>query len=235
LNSGRSLHLVITVVAAVVLFGSAAAVLRDSGSEEGWRFAGIEGFGLVLPACGVIGAVGVIWLGWSLFRVTASIASTVAWLDRGNRESAESCGHPAAKLLVESINSAFDRYAGEAVDSEKQLMDSQIQIQLAQRQQKNTEAIIYSMRDGVIVVINRLAILPGMLAGTLWTFSQASRRAKRGRRGVKSSSLYQRTMMPVPRQEYLIALSRVFSTTAVRFAVLRLFFTILPAKEKFLR
>ena len=175
MNSGRNLHLVMTVVAAVVLFGSAAAVLRESGSEEGWRFAGIEGFGLVLSACCVIGAVGVIRLGWSLFRVTAGIASTVAWLDRGNREPSESRGHPAVKSLVESINSAFERYAGEAVESEQHLMDSQIRIQLAQRQQKNTEAIIYSMRDGVIVVdkYDKL-LMANEAAGKLFGFDYKS-------------------------------------------------------------
>ncbi|MHC4743917.1 MAG: PAS domain-containing sensor histidine kinase [Planctomycetota bacterium] len=152
MNSGRCLHLIITVVGALVLFGCAAAVLQDSGSEEGWRFAGIDGFGLVLSACCAIVAVGVIRLGWSFHRITAGIASTVAWLDRGAEERCELRAHPALKSLVASLNSALERYVTSAEESEQHLMDSQIQIQLAQRQQKNTEAIIYSIRDAVLVV-----------------------------------------------------------------------------------
>ena len=151
----------VTVFVVVGLFSAAAAVLYDSGSEEGWGLAGIRGLGLVIPVSCVIGAVGVIWLGWSSLRLTGDITSAVAWLGRvkseqieNNREgcSCDSLANAAGNSLFAAINGVFDRYANQAVESEKHLKDSHIQIQLAQRQQKNTEAIIYSMRDAVIVV-----------------------------------------------------------------------------------
>ncbi len=132
----------------VGLFSSAAAVLHDSGSEEGWRLAGIRGLGLVIPVLCAIGAVGVIWLGWSSLRLTGDITSAVAWLQGGRGETIESSRNP----FVEAINSAFDRCTNQAAESQEHLIDSKIQVQLAQRQQKNTESIIYSMRDAVIVV-----------------------------------------------------------------------------------
>lgn len=137
-----------TVFVVFGLFSSAAAVLQDSGSEEGWRLAGIRGLGLVIPVLCVIVAVGVIWLGWSSLRLTGDITSAVAWLHGGRGETIESSGNP----LVEAINSAFDLCTNQAAESQEDLIDSKIQVQLAQRQQKNTEAIIYSMRDAVIVV-----------------------------------------------------------------------------------
>lgn len=112
----------------------------------------MKGLGLVLSACCVIGAVGVIRIGWSFHRITSGIASTVAWLDRGAEGRCELRGHPVSKSLAASINSALERYSSGVEESERHLMDSQIQIQLAQRQQRNTEAIIYSLRDAVIVV-----------------------------------------------------------------------------------
>jgi len=187
LNSGRSLYLAVTVFVVFGLFSAAAAVLQDSGSEEGWRLAGIRGLGLVIPVLCVIGAVGVIWLGWSSLRLTGDITSAVAWLRddkpgsmRGTGFSAGGrmktrpgwpCHDVAVHSLVEAINSAFGRYANQAVESETHLKDSQIQIQLSQRQQKNTEAIIYSMRDAVIVVdeYDKLA-MANEAAGKLFGF-----------------------------------------------------------------
>ena len=148
MNFGRSLYLAVTVFVVFGLFSASAAVLQDSGSEEGWRLAGIRGLGLVIPVLCVIVAVGVIWLGWSSLRLTGDITSAVAWLHGGRGETIESRGNP----LVEAINSAFDLCTNQAAESQEDLIDSKIQVQLAQRQQKNTEAIIYSMRDAVIVV-----------------------------------------------------------------------------------
>lgn len=167
MKSGRSLYLAVTVFVVLGLFSGAAAVLQNSGSEEGWRFAGVQGLGLVIPVLFAIGAVGVIWLGWSSFRLSGIITSTVAWLQSGRDEAIDS----SANRLIEAINASFDASANQAAESEQHLMDSHIQIQLAHRQQKNTEAIIYSMRDAVIVIdeYDRL-LMANEAAGKLFGF-----------------------------------------------------------------
>jgi len=155
LSSERNIYLVVTVIAAVGLFGAGLAVWQSCGSEEGAAPAGyIQGLGLVVPAGCVIGAMGVIWLGWCLARLRRGVTSVAAWLRDGRPGSIEDTGSRSAPVdwLVEAVNSAFQRYDSEAGELEKQLKDSHIQIQLSQRQQKNTEAIIYSIRDAVIVV-----------------------------------------------------------------------------------
>ena len=150
-----------TVFVAVGLLTAALAVWQHYGSEEGAVLVGTQGLGLVLSAGFVIGAVGVIWLGWSLLGLIRGIASTVAWLQRGKSGQFEGCGqrrrwYSSSNLvvdsLVEAINSACSSCADQAVESKQHLKDSQIQIRLSQRQQKNTEAIIYSIRDAVLVV-----------------------------------------------------------------------------------
>jgi two-component system phosphate regulon sensor histidine kinase PhoR len=58
----------------------------------------------------------------------------------------------AVNPLVDAISAAFERYTNRTAELEKQLQDAHIQIQLSQRREKNAEAIIYSIRDAVIVV-----------------------------------------------------------------------------------
>jgi len=54
--------------------------------------------------------------------------------------------------LAEASGRQLDRLAGRCIELESQIKDLQIQVQLSQRQKENTEAIIYSIRDAVIVV-----------------------------------------------------------------------------------
>lgn len=172
MNSKRSLYVVVTVFVAVGLFAAALDVWQDSGSEEGGVFAGyIQRLGVVAPAFYVIGAVGVIWLGWCSLRLAEGITSIAAWLRRDKPEPINSIPNAAVKSLVEAINAAFDRYANQAAESQEHLKDSQIQIQLSKRQQKNTEAIIYSIRDAVIVVdeYDKL-LMANEAAGKLFSF-----------------------------------------------------------------
>ena len=153
MNSGRSLYVAATVVAAVGLFAAALAVWQNPGSEEGLGSAGyMQRLGIVMPACYVIGAVGVIWLGWRSLRLAGGITSIATWLraDRPERMSPDS--NTAVNPLVEAISAAFERCTNRTVELEKQLQDAHIQIQLSQRREKNAEAIIHSIRDAVIVV-----------------------------------------------------------------------------------
>jgi len=54
--------------------------------------------------------------------------------------------------LSERINECFENYESNTAELEKQIVDLQLQVRLSQRQKNNTEAIIHSIRDAVIVV-----------------------------------------------------------------------------------
>lgn len=152
MNFGRNLYLAITVIVAVGLLAAALTVWQTYGSEEGAALLGRQGLGLVLPVGFVIGAVGVMWLGWSLLGLIRGIASTVAWLQGERSAPIEPCSNSIVNSLGEAINRACNCCANQVAESKKHMLDSQIQIRLSRRQQKNTEAIIYSIRDAVIVI-----------------------------------------------------------------------------------
>ena len=153
MNSGRSLYVAATVVAAVGLFAAALAVWQNPGSEEGLGLAGyMQRLGIVVPACYVLGAVGVIWLGWCSLRLAGSVTSIATWLRNDRPERMSLSSNAAVNPLVDAISAAFERYTNRTAELEKQLQDAHTQIQLSQRREKNAEAIIHSIRDAVIVV-----------------------------------------------------------------------------------
>jgi len=195
---------IVTVIVACSLFVGGLAEWQESGTEEGWRFAGYMQRIPVVPVCSVVVAVGVVCLGWYWLSLAGGITSIAKCL---KKEQADCLGsHPrlrgeeftpvkagavsrkmgapfaqlaatksgrnkVIKALSEAIDRCFDRYASHITELEKQTKDLQIQIQLSQRREKNTEAIIYSIRDAVIVVdeFDRL-LMANEAAGRLFNF-----------------------------------------------------------------
>jgi two-component system phosphate regulon sensor histidine kinase PhoR len=130
----------------------------DSGTEEGLCFAGFVQGIPVVPVCYTVGAVGVICLGWYWLKPTRRIAS-IAGRPKEDKASC-SASHHIAEL-------------------EKQVKDLQIQVQLSQRRGKDIEAIIYSIRDAVIVIdeFDRL-LMANEAAGRLFDFDFKSSQHK---------------------------------------------------------
>ena len=73
---------------------------------------------------------------------------------------------------IEALNKQLAERADYTAKLEKQIRDLQIQIQLTRRQKRNTDAIIYSIRDAVIVVdeFDRL-LMANEAAGRLFSFN----------------------------------------------------------------
>lgn len=156
---GRRLYAIVTLVVACSLFVWGLAEWQDSGTEEGWRFAGFVQRIPVVPVCYVFVAMGVIWLGWYQLKLTGAITS-IAKLLKDDTEDADGAGrgfftgHRTTKIdkLCKAIHEHFNGCTVRIANYEKQIKDLQIQIQLSQRRERNTEAIIYSIRDAVIVI-----------------------------------------------------------------------------------
>jgi two-component system phosphate regulon sensor histidine kinase PhoR len=171
----RNLYLVVTVVVAIsLLVAGGLALWPDSGAEEGGRFADFMQRVPVVSACHFVGAVGVIWLGWYWIKLAGAITSIAKRLrtDKLHKvnflESIEDSqsveiqpddvanfklNHNAlidglSHILTEQLNG----YSNVIDEFEKQVSDLRIQIQLTQRQKGHIEAIIYSIRDAVIVI-----------------------------------------------------------------------------------
>ena len=159
----RNLYVLITGVVAFGLFIGGLAGWQDSGAGAAWH--------LAASACYVIGAVGVIWLGWYWLKLTGAITSIVRQLKAEKPTHIKQVGNAVVNELSEAVNSCFDNNANYIAELEKQIRDSQIQIQLSQRQKRNTEAIIYSIRDAVIVIdeFDKL-LMANEAAGKLFNF-----------------------------------------------------------------
>ncbi len=156
----RSLYAIVTGIVACSLFVGGLAEWQDSGTEEGWRYTGYEQRIPLVSVCCVVAAVGVICLGWYQIRLAGTVTS-IAKLVQDNKagENDADRGFLAplkmAKKMDELYKAIDEHFAGctaRIAEYEKQIKDLQLQIQLSQRRGKNTEAIIYSIRDAVIVI-----------------------------------------------------------------------------------
>ena len=134
-----------TVACGLLVVG--IADLYSCGMGKGIRIAGIA----VSPVLCIVGALGVMWLGWRWLHVSDEIASIVRRLRTDKPCRARRTHSAIINQLIEIINEQFDSYATIA-ELEKQIKAMEIQIRLSQGQKTNTEAIIYSIRDAVLVV-----------------------------------------------------------------------------------
>jgi len=123
----------------------------------------------------VITAAGVIVLAWHCAKLASGIVSTVEGLSRYGtglrvyREKSDPQDPPPSDSprtsgfslmlprrltseLSKAVNRCFEACARDNHALTQKVEDLQLQIQLAERQKRNTEAIIYSIRDAVIVV-----------------------------------------------------------------------------------
>jgi len=148
------------IVAGSLLLG-ALAEWMDAGIGTASHFAGnAQNAALVVLMCRVVAAVGVIWLGWYALRLATTITSIVRLLKNDKMADSAHLGNTKkrrssnvlAEELTRAINDRLDGYANKNRELQKQIKDLQIQVQLSQRQKRNAEAIIYSIRDAVIVV-----------------------------------------------------------------------------------
>jgi len=175
LKLGRSVYLIAPLVVVCCMLIATPAVGQNSGTAEGWRYAGSR---YLVPVCGVIVAVGVILLGWSWLRLAGAITS-IAMFIKDNEENTASRRQSIFTYLkktnvdelCKAVNERLNNSTARNAEYDNQIKDFQIQIQLSQKREKNAEAIIYSIRDAVIVIdeYDRL-LMANEAAGRLFNF-----------------------------------------------------------------
>jgi two-component system phosphate regulon sensor histidine kinase PhoR len=158
LKLGRSFDIRVVVVGALSLTAEAFA--------EGHSF-GLDGQGVLLAAmrripvaavCCVVMAMGAILLGWhwlKLAQVVASIARFFQGEERASNDTGRSFFSALRPTKIDELSKAIDEHftscSSRVSEYEKQIKDLQLQLQLSHHRGKNVEAIIYSIRDAVIV------------------------------------------------------------------------------------
>jgi len=190
LKSGSCLHahaISTSVVMCSLLIGSYVK-WQDSGTEEGVQIAGyMQGRIPVFAACCVLLAVGVILLSWYWLRLAGAITSIARLLEHdlpggqgitGKFKAA--LGASKADELCSALKRRIDDSAARITEYERQIKDLQIQIQLSQKRERNTEAIIYGIRDAVIVIDEYDKVLmANEAAGRLFGFDFSNSQHKR--------------------------------------------------------
>jgi len=124
------------IVAGSLLLGGLAEWL-DSGFGVGRRFAGYtRNWDLLVLTCYVVGAVGVIWLGWYWRKLAGAITSIARLLKQDKQPRIKAGSNTAIRELSEAINERLDSYSSRSLELEKKMRDLQIQIQLSQAKKK---------------------------------------------------------------------------------------------------
>ncbi|MHC4572810.1 MAG: ATP-binding protein [Planctomycetota bacterium] len=162
----RGVHFAVTGVVAGSLVLAGLAGWLESGIGVGGRFISVtRNWRLFSLVCHVVAAVGVIWLGWCWLKLAVGITSIANLLQQGETadfgrlseaEEVRKGSLLSVEPLIEELRDAINRRLGgstnHSLELEERVKDLQIKVQLSQRQKRNTEAIIYSIRDAVVVV-----------------------------------------------------------------------------------
>jgi two-component system phosphate regulon sensor histidine kinase PhoR len=124
-----------------------------------------------------IAAVGVICLGWAAGRSAATVTSIARQLAPGQaRPQGDSAQNDGAAVVGRTRAALGDR--DERIrELEAQVVDLSLRCRLADRRERQTEAIIYSLRDAVLVIdeSDRL-LMANEAASGLFGFDQAKAR-----------------------------------------------------------
>ncbi len=168
------------IVSGSLLFAAVAA-WQNAGIGEGTQPAGRSVWPrAVPPACCAIAAVGVIWLAWQWVCLAAGITSIAAWVERPNEHDPAGSGNPLVTGFVDLLRRRHDEFDKCREQLEECVRDLRIQLQLSRRREQNTEAVIHSICDAVVVVDESDRILmANRAAAHLFGFNAEQARQKR--------------------------------------------------------
>ncbi|MDD5064316.1 MAG: ATP-binding protein [Phycisphaerae bacterium] len=119
----------------------------------------------------IAAAVGGTLLGWYWLRLVRGITSMTRQLREKQSGHIKPNSSKIVNELGEAINKHFDGNSSYIGELEKQIEDLQLKVQLLRRQKGNTDAIIYGIRDAVIVIdeFDKL-LMANEAAGKLFNF-----------------------------------------------------------------
>ncbi len=148
LNSRKKLYVVLTMCIGSV---AAATVMTIAALTAGSGAYPMTGRYQIIVSC-VVSVAAVSWLSGLLIRLVRQVTAVTRQLSRPNGD----VGRISSSGMLAELGRAFGQYR-DRIDREKsQLQENvkqmQLQLQLSHAQQLHTEAIIYSIRDVVVVI-----------------------------------------------------------------------------------
>jgi len=146
----------VCIVLCSLFIGGLAELFRRAWSTQaGPSFSGpvsVWGWGFAASVCYVAAAMGVILLCLQWSRLVRAIMSIARQLKDKQLTRIKPSSSRIVNTLSQAINDRFGKEADYIAELEKRIKDLQIQIQFSEKRESNIEAIIYSIRDAVIVV-----------------------------------------------------------------------------------
>jgi two-component system, OmpR family, phosphate regulon sensor histidine kinase PhoR len=137
-----------------------------------WTFADLRHSDhLLVGTRNVLIAIGIVWLGWYCLNLIRALYCSIGLIRHGRIADIKSDDNTIIRQLGQAVHDRLANYCNYITELEKQVNDLQIKVQLLKGQKQNTEAIIYSIRDAVIVVdeFDRL-LMANEVAGKLFNF-----------------------------------------------------------------
>jgi len=140
----RNLHILVPFGAACVFV--TAGLIMSSGAAMA---ANIPLTGTIF--C-ILGIAGLIWVGGYCLMIIKAVTTVSERLTKNKVFNIKQGGSKIVSELNEAIVRHFGGNISYIKELEEQIQDLQIKIQLLRGQKRNTDAIIYSIRDAVIVI-----------------------------------------------------------------------------------
>ena len=174
----RSFYSKVIFIGACCLFAGCLAEARDFGADENEFVVAVMQRIPVITVCCIIMAMAAMLLCWYWLKLARAIASIAKFFQDKENTNDGVAGNfysllrvSQIKKLCGKIDEHFANCTGQVSNYEKQIKDLQLQLQLTHNRGKNIEAIIYSIRDAVIVTdeYDRL-LMANEAAGRLFSF-----------------------------------------------------------------
>ncbi|MBN1392925.1 MAG: PAS domain-containing protein [Sedimentisphaerales bacterium] len=171
MKSANNLYVIAIVIAACVLLTAGFAAGSYSGRGEGL-------YAPAAIAC-CFAAAGTVWFGWNWLRLVRNIKSTTQQLREKQTSRIKPNNSKIINELSEAINKHFGGNSSYIEELENQVKELQLKLQLLRKQKRNTDEIIYGIRDAVIVIdeFDKL-LIANEAASKLFGFDHISSRHK---------------------------------------------------------
>jgi two-component system phosphate regulon sensor histidine kinase PhoR len=105
--------------------------------------------------CCLVAACGAVWLGWYCYKLTDEIGCVTTQMSTDNETARKGTAFFSISA-IEQLSGAIAKRLADSLDDNQsqrqQVKQLQVEVKLSQRQKNNAEAIIYSIRDAVIVI-----------------------------------------------------------------------------------
>jgi len=162
----------VTGCVAVVLFVGVLAELLGPGDKVGWLRGGfVRHWRTIAPVLYFFAGAGAIWLGVRISKINMAVNSITKRINCSDKIPAKRIDNDVVQKLSDAVRKRLKSHIEAESELARCVKEFQIQTRLSKQERINTEAIIYSIRDAVVVVdeFDKI-VMANKAAGRLFDF-----------------------------------------------------------------